>query len=151
MITQFYNVENQKLVGQPREGWYTVDGKPGLLPQDIVQLEIIELPQPELGSNQVANRATDVIDLDARTLTRGWTVETVEPHPWRVGKGTIMDRIEVAGALPSVMAVFAAQSAEDQFRWTNNPWFWSTNSTLRQLCAALGLDADAILAPDPFL
>lgn len=72
------------------------------------------------------------------------------PIKHRVGKGTIMDRIEASGKLPQVMAIFASQSAEDQFRWTNNPWFWSTNATLRGLCAHLGLDADALLAPDPY-
>lgn len=71
--------------------------------------------------------------------------------PHRVSKDTIVARVEAAGALPAVMAALAAQSPEQQFVWTHSGWFWSTNETLRGLCAALGLDPAAILGPDPYL
>lgn len=90
---------------------------------------------------------------EADIVAEAARIAALSPEPWRVGKGTIMDRIEAGGKLPQVMAIFASQSAEDQFRWTNNPWFWSNNATLRALCAhpAIGLAADAVLAPDPYL
>jgi len=69
---------------------------------------------------------------------------------WRVSKDTIVSRIPAA-SLAAVRAALAAQSADEQFVFLNSAWFWSDNATLRGLCAALGLDADALLARDPFL
>jgi len=78
-------------------------------------------------------------------------VEPEPPQPWRVSKDTIISRVLASGALPQVMAALAAQSEEQQFVFAQSAWFWSTNPTLRGLCGALGLDADEILAPDPYL
>jgi hypothetical protein len=78
-----------------------------------------------------------------------WRVAAREP--WRVSKDTLISRVLAAGALPQVMAALAAQSEEQQFVFAQSAWFWSNNPTLRGLCGALGLDADEILAPDPYL
>ena len=69
---------------------------------------------------------------------------------WRVSKDTIIGRIP-AESLAAVMAALTAQSAAEQFVFLNSAWFWSDNATMRGLCAAIGLDADALLARDPFL
>jgi hypothetical protein len=93
-------------------------------------------------------------DYVARKLaeTMGFDAGPAESR-WRVSKDTIIGRVSAAGKLPQVMAALAAQPQEDQFVWANSAWFWSNNATLRGLCAhpAIGLDADAVLAPDPFL
>jgi len=75
------------------------------------------------------------------------------PIPWRVSKDTLISRVLEAGKLPEVMAALAAQSEEQQFVFSQSAWFWSSNATLRGLCASpsIGLDADAILARDPYL
>ena len=80
-------------------------------------------------------------------------IAALPPQPWRVTKDTIIGRVSAEGKLPQVMAALASQSQEDQFVWANSAWFWSNNATLRGLCAhpAIGLDADVVLAPDPFL
>jgi hypothetical protein len=78
-------------------------------------------------------------------------LETDTPAVWRVSKDTLIGRVLAAGALPQVMAALAAQSEEQQFVFAQSAWFWSTNPTLRGLCGALGLNADEILAPDPYL
>lgn len=72
------------------------------------------------------------------------------PPRWRVSKDTIIGRIPDAD-LANVMAALASQSAAEQFKFTQSAWFWSDNATLRGLCAAIGLDADTILAADPFI
>jgi hypothetical protein len=69
---------------------------------------------------------------------------------WRVSKDTIITRLS-PGDLANVMAALGLQSAAEQFKFTHSAWFWSDNETLRGLCAALGIDGDALLAPDPFL
>lgn len=75
------------------------------------------------------------------------------PRPWRVSKDTLISRVLAAGKLPQVMAALASQTAEQQFVFEHSAWFWSSNATLRALCAAPGLDMDPdeILARDPFL
>jgi hypothetical protein len=90
-----------------------------------------------------------VADEAAEAARRAY--ELANPQPWRVSKDTLIGRVLEAGALPQVMAALASQSPEQQFVFAQSAWFWSNNATLRGLCAALGLDADAILAPDPYL
>jgi hypothetical protein len=68
-----------------------------------------------------------------------------------VSKDTLISRVLEAGKLSEVMAALAAQSEEQQFVFSQSAWFWSNNATLRGLCGALELDADAILARDPYL
>ena len=71
---------------------------------------------------------------------------------WRVSKDTIITRLSAnPGDLANVMAALGTQSAEQQFIFTQSAWFWSDNDTLRGLCAALGIDAEALLDRDPFL
>ena len=71
---------------------------------------------------------------------------------WRVSKDTIITRLSAnPGDLANVMAALATQSEEQRFIFNQLAWFWSDNPTLRGLCADLGIDADALLAPDPFL
>jgi hypothetical protein len=64
--------------GRERPAPYTVFGQPGPLEPPLVELEIIEQPYPVLGLNERAVR-TVTPDLNAKTLTRGWSVETYEP------------------------------------------------------------------------
>lgn len=72
------------------------------------------------------------------------------PDRWRVSKDTIIGRIPSA-SLAAVMGALGSQSPAEQFVFLNSAWFWSDNAQLRGLCAALGLDADALLDRDPFL
>ena len=46
MKTFLYNTNTQKREGPIREGRYLVDGRPGLLPDFLVELEIEKLPDP---------------------------------------------------------------------------------------------------------
>ncbi len=46
MKTFIYDILNNKRVGNIREGWCMLDGKPCILPPDFVELEIVKLPLP---------------------------------------------------------------------------------------------------------
>lgn len=46
MRTFLYNLNTQKREGEIREGRYLVDGRPGPLPDFLVELEIQRLPEP---------------------------------------------------------------------------------------------------------
>ena len=51
MKTTFYNIIKKERVGEYRIGYYTVDGKRPALPPDIVELEVIQDPQPPQQQN----------------------------------------------------------------------------------------------------
>ena len=92
-------------------------------------------------------------EADARAAADAAEAERIAnlpPPRWRVSKDTLVGRIPDA-SLDNVMAALASQSAAEQFKFTQSAWFWSDNPQLRGLCTALGIDADALLAPDPFL
>jgi hypothetical protein len=99
---------------------------------------------------EIARLTAEKEALEAAEAAR---IAALPPEPWRVSKDTIIGRVLAEGKLPQVMASLAAQPQEDQFVWANSAWFWSNNVTLRGLCAhpAISLDADAVLAPDPYL
>jgi hypothetical protein len=86
----------------------------------------------------------------ARATAEAERIAALPPPRWRVSKDTIIGRIP-AESLAAVMGALASQSAAEQFVFLNSAWFWSDNAQLRGLCAALGLDADALLDRDPFL
>jgi hypothetical protein len=46
MQTFLYNLDTQKREGPIREGRYMVDGQPGILPDNLVELVITQLPNP---------------------------------------------------------------------------------------------------------
>jgi hypothetical protein len=74
-----YNTTTQKKEGPARADRYTVDGLPGVLPAHLVELEIIDIPFPTtLAENERAERS-EVVDLGAKTLTRGWNVVPFTP------------------------------------------------------------------------
>jgi hypothetical protein len=83
-------------------------------------------------------------------MTREGLPNYVAPERWPVKKDTLVGRISDAD-LPNVMAALASQPPEAQFRFNQSDWFWSDNATIRGLCAALGLDADVLLARDPLI
>jgi hypothetical protein len=63
----------------------------------------------------------------------------------------MIERIKAAGKLAQARTIYAAQSAADQFDFDQMAWFWNTNARMIGFVQALGLNADEILAPDPYL
>jgi hypothetical protein len=59
--------------GPLRSTPYTVDGEPGVLPDNMVELTVIRLSPPALTAGQRIEQAITA-DLDAGTLTFGWSV-----------------------------------------------------------------------------
>ena len=78
------------------------------------------------------------------------TIEPPTPTPHRVSKDTMLVRVEAAGKVAEVMGLIAALPADEQFLFSNFAWFWSDNARIRAMCAAVGLDAEVILAEDEF-
>jgi hypothetical protein len=62
--------------GPLRSTPYTVDGEPGVLPEDMVELVVTRLDPPALTTGQRIEQSITA-DFDAGTLTFGWTV--IEP------------------------------------------------------------------------
>ena len=72
MQTFLYNIQTQQREGPVRNGRYLVDGKPGELPNHIVELEVVKLPDPSYDpANQTLEYRT-YADIDGRR----WVQET---------------------------------------------------------------------------
>jgi hypothetical protein len=82
----------------------------------------------------------------------GWVVRPSPPKtPYRVSKDTITYRVMEAGKTADLINLISALTVEQQFYWSNFAWFWSNNQTVISMCQQLGLDANVILAEDPYL
>ena len=82
----------------------------------------------------------------------GWVVHPLPPKtPYRVSKDTITYRVMEAGKTADLINLISSLTTEQQFYWNNFAWFWSNNQTVISMCQQLGLDANVILAEDPYL
>ena len=82
----------------------------------------------------------------------GWVVHPLPPkQPYRVSKDTITYRVMEAGKTADLINLISSLTTEQQFYWNNFAWFWSNNQTVILMCQQLGLDANVILAEDPYL
>lgn len=70
-----YDLIGQKLQPYPRDD----DGDVVGLDPSYLVLDVIQQEQPTVSLGQVL-RATESIDLDARQVVRGWTIETMPPQ-----------------------------------------------------------------------
>lgn len=73
-----WNKTTQTVHRGERNEPYTVDGQPGVLADPLVELAVIRNAYPTLGLNERAV-ATQTVDLGAKTITYGWSVETYTP------------------------------------------------------------------------
>jgi hypothetical protein len=89
METFLYNLDTQKREGPIREGRYLVDGQPGVLPSNLVELEIENRPDPtyDLQTQTLENRSfADLPNFKwiNETYVRNLTQEEIErrlPQP----------------------------------------------------------------------
>lgn len=148
MKTRLYSLTSQQFSGPERPGPYTVDGQPGTLPPDIVELEVIREPYPtNLARNQRA-KPLETLSLSALTVTYGWEIEEFVPPPYRVSRDTIWNRVKAAIGPDSAAAIIAAMTDAQRYDWFGNSWFWSHNEAVRGFISAIGLDPDAIMSRD---
>lgn len=68
MKTIIYNINELKKVAGPFDGGYIVDGEPGYLDDNLVELSIIE-QRDEINVNTHMYESEEIIDLENRTLT----------------------------------------------------------------------------------
>ena len=122
-------------------------------PDTLVRVQQLADDAPAPGEPYVLISPAELKQWEQAELAGGWTPVQIAPaiERWRVSKDTLISRVVAADRLPDVMAALAAQPAADPFIWYQSAWFWSDNPRIRGLCTALGLDAEALLAADPYL
>lgn len=89
METFLYNLDTQKREGPIREGRYLVDGQPGVLPSNLVELEIENRPDPTYDPQTQTLENSSFVDLPNfkwinETYVRNLTQEEIEqrlPQP----------------------------------------------------------------------
>ena len=83
METFLYNLDTQKREGPIREGRYLVDGQPGVLPSNLVELEIENRPDPTYDPQTQTLENSSFVDLPNfkwinETYVRNLTQEEIE-------------------------------------------------------------------------
>jgi hypothetical protein len=138
---------------------YTVDGQPGVLPADMVELVVTRLDPPALTTGQRIEQSITA-DLNAGTLTFGWTV--IEPTeaelaaiaayvPPTVGPAQlrIAMRRQLSITAAQVDAAIAAIADDADRADATDLWQYATevrrdHPLLTQLATALSLTSDDI-------
>jgi len=72
MKTIFYNTLTEEL-GKSMATPYTVDGQPGILPENIIELEVIESDRPVITDTQTAAFQW-VVDTELKQYRQEWTI-----------------------------------------------------------------------------
>lgn len=72
-MTQLYNTKTKEFISKIFPNGYYVDGKKPILPEDIVELEIVDTTVPEVPDNKklITSR---IIDLENNTYTNSYNV-----------------------------------------------------------------------------
>jgi len=141
MKTRLFDTTAQQFFGPEREGVYLVDGQPGVLPAHIIELTIIREPLRALAANERAE-PTETLDLNARTFTYGWVIETVAPSvPWSVTRRQLflwlfathnVTRAQLRAMLTTEAALIEFDEAQE---------FRREHPLVAQLAGALGMTA----------
>lgn len=79
MRTILYDVDEDRLLSE-HEGGYLVNGRPGILHGNIVQLDLILPEYPALDLNTQRVVQTRAVDLEAGTCTVSYAVEELFPE-----------------------------------------------------------------------
>jgi hypothetical protein len=137
---------------------YLVDGHPGVVEMPLALLDEVTDETPDYDPETETVEWSEGPDLDAMTWHRKATVRDLSDdelaernRPHRVSKDTMTMRIAAAGKVADSRAMIAAMPDEQRWLFEQLAWFHSDNAELRAGLAAIGLDPDEILAPDPFL
>lgn len=66
MRTFLYNTITKQRIGEIREGRYLVDGKPAPLPPELLELEMVSLPEPSYNTNTHTREEKEYVDLNKK-------------------------------------------------------------------------------------
>lgn len=66
MRTFLYNTVTKQRVGDIRQGRYLVDGKPATLPPELIELELVSLPEPSYNTNTHSREEKEYVDLNKK-------------------------------------------------------------------------------------
>lgn len=80
MRTFLYNTITNQRVGDIREGRYLVDGQPAILPPEIVELEMITLPEPSYDTNTHSREEREYADLDNKQWVKEYYLRALSPQ-----------------------------------------------------------------------
>lgn len=135
-----YDLQNLEIKPWPRADDNPVENLDPL----YVALDIIETP-PTAAANQIAVRLPSIVDIEARTLTWAWELQTL---PIVVSMRALQFALAEAGLYAAVKAAATSTDAGEIW-WTTSPTVNRDHPFVAQLAAALGQtdgQIDAIFA-----
>lgn len=152
MKTTLYDTNEQQRVGKFRNGPYLVDGKPGPLPDNIVELTVVEIREPINQDTQTYNRREEV---DLNTLEYKIIYYPVDQQIIDFVPTEVWDRslrlalIDYGISMSDVEATIEAvpdaiEKEKVRIYWEYTQRFQRNHSLLNQFAESLGLTQDQI-------
>lgn len=94
MTTTLYDTDTKQLIGGFRDGPYLVDGKPPVLPSNIVELTVVV---PTLPTYDKKTQYLQYTDYQADLVNKTWTqfITVVDKTPEQIAQDELREQIEV--------------------------------------------------------
>ena len=147
MKTIFYNTLTEEL-GKSMATPYTVDGQPGILPDNIIELEVIEAERPVISELETAAMEW-VIDLPMNQYRQEWTVRNLTEEEIRATYSRItrlqgMLLCEQLGYYDTVVEKMKLAPIATQIAFENAVTWEIRNSLITEFAAMLGLSDEEV-------
>jgi hypothetical protein len=142
-MTILYNTTTEKL-GNRYDPQYLVDGKPGVLPDHIVELAIVDNPRPETTETQTVSQKW-VIDIEQREYRQEWTVRELtkrELAPTVITKAQGLLMLKAIGLYDQFKADLASATEEEQIIFDATKEWDINNSLINKMQIAFGMSDD---------
>lgn len=139
-MTILYNTIEDKL-GQRFNPQYLVDGKPGKLPSDIIELAIVDNPRPETTETQTVSQKW-VIDIEQREYRQEWTVRELtkrELAPTVITKAQGLLMLKAIGLYDQFKADLASATEEEQIVFEATKEWNINNELIKKMQANFGM------------
>jgi len=80
MTTKLYNTQTQQIIYTSYNGYYTVDGVRPTLPENIIELVVVDTPAPNYNTITEKLSWTWVVDSIALEYRKEWVIENKTPY-----------------------------------------------------------------------
>ena len=141
-----YNTTTNE-AGAIRQEPYTVDGKPGILPDHLVELPAIETERPQITDTQKLKNSW-VADLENMEYRQGWEIiekTKEEMTPYVITKAQGLIQLENMGLYDQLMTALDSMSKIDRIVFEATKEWERDNGLVDKMANLFGFDEDGKL------
>src|SRR6056297_3561500 len=146
MKTTIYNTTTSE-AGAIRQEPYTVDGKPGILPDHLVELPVIETERPIITETQKLKNSW-VADLENMEYRQEWQIiekTKEEMTPYVITKAQGLIQLETMGLYDQLMTALDSMSKIDRIVFEATKEWERDNGLVDKMANLFGFDEDGKL------